>query len=507
MRDETNEHQAFALPGARPQFGPDKAVAVEHIDLHLTPNFADESLDGVCTMTVRALDEAVPRLYRSTPWTWRFRASSGSRATAKRRELKFAPRQGELEIEFEPPIAAQESVTFAVRYRVVKPRHGLFFVKPTADHPEKIAHAWTQSQDQYARYWFPCLDYPHEKQPTSTTIVVPKGMFALGNGELIERRDEDDRTIFRYREDVPHSTYLMTMVAGPFAEVASGTAGRNGVPIYYYVLPGRESEGERSFGATPQDAGALRAAHRNAVSVRALFADRGDRLHLRRDGEHLGDHADRPDAPRRDGARGFLERSAGRARARASVVRRPVDVPRLGARVAQRRLRDVHGGRVARSRPRLRRVSLRYLRMPNRIPARGFGSLSAADRLQHLSRPHRDLRSPPLPKRRRGAAHAARRARRVALLARHRTVRAGQRATQRRDDRPGARDRGRDRPKPARFLQPVGVPREAIPSSRSARPGTPSATSPRSRSIRSNRSMRSIRPTSSTSRSASRLQS
>ncbi len=252
MRDETNEHQPFALPGARPQFGPDKIVAVEHIDLHLTPNFADESLDGVCTMTVRALDEPVQHLTLDAVDLDVSRVERLSDAARAGREQTFRTRQGKLEIEFEPPIPAGGSATFAVRYCVLKPRHGLFFVKPTADHPEKVTHAWTQSQDQYARYWFPCLDYPHEKQPTSTTIVVPKGMFALGNGELIERRDEDGRTVFRYRQDVPHSTYLMTMVAGPFAEVASGKAGRNGVPIYYYVLPGRESEGERSFGATPK---------------------------------------------------------------------------------------------------------------------------------------------------------------------------------------------------------------------------------------------------------------
>jgi len=252
MRDETSEHRAFALPGARPQYGPDKVVAVEHIDLHLTPNFGEESLDGVCTMTVRALDEPVPSLTLDAVDLQISRVERLADDPKARRELKFAARQGELEIEFEPPIAPGESAAFAVRYRAVKPRHGLFFVKPTAEHPEKVAHAWTQSQDQYARYWFPCLDYPHEKQPTTTTIVVPKGMFALGNGELVERRDEDGRTVFRYRQDVPHSTYLMTMVAGPFVEVASGKSGRNGIPVYYYVLPGREDEGERSFGATPK---------------------------------------------------------------------------------------------------------------------------------------------------------------------------------------------------------------------------------------------------------------
>ena len=252
MRDDTDEHQAFALPGARPQYGPDKLVAVEHIDLHLTPNFADQSLDGVCTMTVRALDEIVPRLTLDAVDLEVSRVEQLSGEPGKPHDLRFAPRQGKLEIEFDPAIAAGERATLAVRYRVSKPRHGLFFVKPTAAHPEKVEHVWTQSQDQYARYWFPCLDYPHEKQTTSTTIVVPKGMVALGNGELLERRDQDGHTIFRYRQDVPHSTYLMTMVAGPFVEVASGAAGQNGVPVFYYVLPGREKDGERAFGATPR---------------------------------------------------------------------------------------------------------------------------------------------------------------------------------------------------------------------------------------------------------------
>ncbi len=242
-RDDTGEHRAFALPGARPHYGPDKIVAVEHIDLHVAPNFETESLDGVCTLTVRALDEPVSRLTLDAV------DLEVSRIEAAER---FALRDGKLEIDFATPIPPGERATIAITYRAVKPRHGLFFVKPTPEHPEKIAHAWTQSQDQYARYWFPCLDYPHEKQSTTTTIVVPEGMFALGNGELVERRNEKGKTIFRYHQAVPHSTYLMTMVAGPFVEIAQGRAGQNGVPIYYYVLPGRERDGERAFGKTPE---------------------------------------------------------------------------------------------------------------------------------------------------------------------------------------------------------------------------------------------------------------
>ena len=242
MGDDTNEHLPFALPGARPRYGPDKIVAVEEIDLHLTPDVDAESLEGVCSTTVRAFDEPVSRLVLDAVDLQIERVDGAARS---------ARRDGKLELEFEPAIAPGERRTFSIAYRAVKPRHGLFFVKPTAVHPEKIAHVWTQSQDEYARYWFPCLDYPHEKQRTSTTIVVPKGTFALGNGALVERKDEGETTVFRYREEVPHSTYLVTMVAGPFVEVAQGKAGRNGVPVFYYVLPGRETEGERSFGKTP----------------------------------------------------------------------------------------------------------------------------------------------------------------------------------------------------------------------------------------------------------------
>jgi len=245
-RDHTSDHRAFALPGSRPHYGPDKIVAVEEIDLDLKPDLEEERLEGVCTTTVRALDEEVKRLVLD--------AIDLDVASVERdgRPQQFVRRNGKLEIEFEPAIAAGERATFSVAYRAVKPRHGLFFVKPGAGAPAKPAHAWTQSQDENARYWFPCMDYPHEKQRTTTTITVPKGMFALGNGALIERKDEGAHTIFRYRQDVPHSTYLMTMVAGPFVEIAQGAAGANDTPVFYYVLPGRESDGERAFGKTPR---------------------------------------------------------------------------------------------------------------------------------------------------------------------------------------------------------------------------------------------------------------
>lgn len=244
-RDEDG-HRAFALPGARLNYGPDKTVHVEHIDLHLTPDLERKRLDGVCTTTVRAYDEPVERLALNAV------DLNVTSVTRDGKALRFARRDDRLEIFFEPPVAAGEEASFAVTYSAENPRHGLFFVEPTPAYPSRVRHAWTQSQDENARYWFPCLDYPHAKQTTSTTIVVPRGLFALANGALIERRDDGERTIFVYRQDVPHSTYLMTFVVGPFSEIEQRRAGERDVPVWYYVLGGREADGERAFGKTPE---------------------------------------------------------------------------------------------------------------------------------------------------------------------------------------------------------------------------------------------------------------
>ena len=245
FRDEET-HRAFALPGSRLQYGPDKTVDVEHIELYLEPDLEARTLDGVCTTTVRAYDEPVERLELD--------AVDLAIASVHRdgKVLPFYVRDDKVELRFDPPLAPNERASFRIVYRANQPRHGLFFVEPTKEYPDKVRHAWTQSQDENARYWFPALDYPHEKQTSQTTIVVPKGLFALANGALIERRDDGDRTSFTYRQDIPHSTYLMTFVVGPFVEKRQADAGARNTPVYYYVLPGHEADGERAFGNTPR---------------------------------------------------------------------------------------------------------------------------------------------------------------------------------------------------------------------------------------------------------------
>jgi aminopeptidase N len=233
-----SEHRSFALPGARPQYGPDKTVDVLHIDLRLSPDIERERMDGVCTTTVRAIEDPVDRLVLdAVDLDIRSVTASDGRA------LTYRSTAETLEIALDPPLRKGAELEFAVEYAIEQPRRGLYFVR------REPRHVWTQSQDSDARYWFPCFDYPAEKQTTSATIVVPNGQFALGNGALVERTEGQTETVYRYEQRIPHATYLVTMVAGPFSEIAQPHAR---VPIWYYTLPGREADGERAFGRTPR---------------------------------------------------------------------------------------------------------------------------------------------------------------------------------------------------------------------------------------------------------------
>jgi aminopeptidase N len=235
-----SDHRPFALPGARLQYGPDKLVDVLHIDLHLRPDLNAKRLDAVCTTTVRAIEDGVVRLVLNAV---DLQVTEVRRAGAAPQPLAFRSTAEHLEVTLDPPLAAGDELAFAVTYSAENPRRGMYFIE------REPKHVWTQCQDTDARFVFPCFDYPSSKQTTSATIVVPNGLFALSNGALVERTEGPAETTYRYEQRIPHPTYLVSVVAGPFSEIRQT---HDRLPVFYYTLPGREADGERAFGKTPR---------------------------------------------------------------------------------------------------------------------------------------------------------------------------------------------------------------------------------------------------------------
>jgi aminopeptidase N len=144
-----------------------------------------------------------------------------------------------------------DGVRISIDFDSRDPRAGFYFILPDADHPDRPAHAWTQGQDEDSRFWFPCHDSPNHKLRLHVLATVPDDMVALSNGALKDiypAADAGWRT-FDWQIARPIPTYLLTLAVGPFVEVMQR---EQPVPVSFWTLPGREADGERAFGRTPQ---------------------------------------------------------------------------------------------------------------------------------------------------------------------------------------------------------------------------------------------------------------
>jgi aminopeptidase N len=240
------KRRAYALADAKPHFAPDRPCDIVHIAMTLQLDLAQQSLRGTCATTVRAVQEAVSGLTLDAVDLQIAQVRQAGGAT-----LPYDYNGQRLRVTFPEPLQRGATATVAVDYGVTKPRLGLYFITPDTAYPHKPMQVWSQCQDEDARYWFPCFDAPNEKATTEMTVTVPQPYFALSNGTLLSTtRDEETGTItYHWLQDQPHSTYLMTLVVGEFSE---HTEMVDGIPVQWYVTPGREDDGQRAFGDTPE---------------------------------------------------------------------------------------------------------------------------------------------------------------------------------------------------------------------------------------------------------------
>jgi len=238
----------FAPPGTKTHFQADRPVRVVHVRLELDLDLAAKQLAGLATLTLAARRDNLSV----------FELDAVEMAIDEvRLDGQPAPAvdyDGEkLRVRLPRPISSGTEVKVAVRYRC-SPRRGLYFIGPDATHPDRAPQCWTQGQDDDSRYYWPCLDMPIEKASSEIICTAPAGNFVLSNGELRERTELHvngaPKVRWHYVLAFPHPAYLVTLVCGPFVEIKD-RAPRTGVDVYYFVPPGREDDGRRSFARTP----------------------------------------------------------------------------------------------------------------------------------------------------------------------------------------------------------------------------------------------------------------
>jgi aminopeptidase N len=148
------------------------------------------------------------------------------------------------------PAAAHSGEKFDVDIRYEgKPAKGLYFILPDKDYPNRPKQIWSQGESEDTRYYLPTYDYPNDRLTTETILTVPASWITVANGRLVSIvKAGDGMKTWTWRESLPSSTYLITVVAGEFDEVQQTW---HGLPVTYYAPKGRGDRLLPNYERTP----------------------------------------------------------------------------------------------------------------------------------------------------------------------------------------------------------------------------------------------------------------
>ncbi len=168
--------------------------------------------------------------------------------TLNRAAIKFETSADKLIVPLPAAAKAGDKFEIAIRYEG-KPAKGLYFILPDKDYPDRPRQIWTQGESEDTRYYLPTYDYPNDRLTTETILTVPASWITVSNGKLmnVSEAGKGLKTWY-WKESVPSSTYLITVVAGEFDEVKDTW---HGIPVTYYAPKGRGDRLPLNYGRTP----------------------------------------------------------------------------------------------------------------------------------------------------------------------------------------------------------------------------------------------------------------
>ena len=159
-----------------------------------------------------------------------------------------------LEITLAAAVDQGESFTVKINYHgsPTSGGFGIFGWNKYNPGGEKEA-AWSLSEPNGARNWWPCKDRPDDKAIVEEHWTVRSDWIATGNGVLLGVDTlTGDRKRYRWRATHPLTTYLVSVAASDystFSHTYTPLAGGS-MPIDYYVYSEDVSDAQISFSAT-----------------------------------------------------------------------------------------------------------------------------------------------------------------------------------------------------------------------------------------------------------------
>ena len=147
------------------------------------------------------------------------------------------------------PVAFHDTLRFSIDYHApVENGRGLTFIQPEGQshRPQQI---WSQGEDHNNHFWFPTYDFPNDKMTWELVATVPQQYTVVSNGTLVADRKLPGAThSVTWRQDLPSSTYLVSLIVAPLVKVADHW---HAIPVDYYVYHADSNRARRLFAVTP----------------------------------------------------------------------------------------------------------------------------------------------------------------------------------------------------------------------------------------------------------------
>lgn len=169
--------------------------------------------------------------------------------TVNKAKAEFKTEPEKLLVDLPGAQKAGAKLDVEIRYEG-EPTKGLYFILPDKDYPDQPKEIWTQGESEDTRYYLPTYDYPNDRLTTETIVTVPSSWITVANGKLISVANAGNgEKTWTWRESLPSSTYLITVVAGEFDERKETWRNK---PVTYYAPKGKGDRLKIDYGRTPE---------------------------------------------------------------------------------------------------------------------------------------------------------------------------------------------------------------------------------------------------------------
>jgi aminopeptidase N len=220
-------------------YAPDRDVQVIHLALDLTPDFKRRTIRGSVTLRFKPLILPVRELKLDAV------ELNIASVTATERIESWQVTDKHVTVTFTHPIAPDQETTVTIAYSA-EPTRGIYFRTPEMGYKPEDTHLFSQGESIDARHWYPCLDSPNQRFTSEVTCHVPEGMTVISNGRLVsEAKDPATGLVaFHWSQEKPHSSYLISLVAGSLKCVQDTV---HGLPLAFYTPASEIAEAPNSF--------------------------------------------------------------------------------------------------------------------------------------------------------------------------------------------------------------------------------------------------------------------